>query len=252
MIRVMTWNIRTGIGSGPRVPDAGVPPDLESIVGVIDHLRPDVVALQEVDRHRDRTGLVDQAAMLAEALAMEVRFAANLVDNSGEYGVATLSSHPITASSHVLHPRCEGWDPRGVLDVVVRLGERQIRVLNTHLQVDRGDDEDAAIQREDGAQALALRMRGASEPVVLMGDFNADPGDLELRPLSGLADAWAEKGEGSGATIPASPAEDPSRRIDAILVDQRLRVRSCAVIRTPRTALASDHYPVVTDLAFVP
>jgi endonuclease/exonuclease/phosphatase family metal-dependent hydrolase len=152
----------------------------------------------------------------------------------------------------VLFPRYEGWEPRGVLDVVVRLGERQIRVLNTHLQVDRGDGEDAAMQREDSAQALALRMRGSSEPVVLMGDFNADPNDPELKPLSGLVDAWAEKGEGSGATIPAFPAEGPSRRIDAILVDQRLMVRSCAVIRSPRTALASDHYPVVADLAFVP
>jgi endonuclease/exonuclease/phosphatase family metal-dependent hydrolase len=252
MIRVMTWNIRTGIGSGSKMADAEVPPDLDAIVGVINHLRPDVVALQEIDRHRDRTGFVDQAAMLAEALAMEVRFAANLVDDSGEYGVATLSSHPITESSHVLFPRCEGWEPRGVLDVVVRLGERQIRVLNTHLQVDRGDGEDAAMQREDSAQALALRTRRSSEPVVLMGDFNADPGDPELRPLSGLVDAWAEKGDGRGATIPASPSEDPSRRIDAILVDQRLMVRSCAVIRTSRTALASDHYPVVADLEFVP
>jgi endonuclease/exonuclease/phosphatase family metal-dependent hydrolase len=189
MIRVMTWNIRTGIGSGPGISHTGAPSGLDPIVDVIGRLRPDVVALQELDRHRDRTGFVDQAAMLAEALAMEVRFAANLIDDAGEYGIATLSLHSITESSHVLFPECEGLEPRGVLDVVVKLGDRPVRVMNTHLQVDRGDGEDAAMQREDSAQALALMIRRSAEPVVLLGDFNADPVDPELMPLAGAIDA---------------------------------------------------------------
>lgn len=53
-------------------------------------------------------------------------------------------------------------------------------------------------------------------------------------------------------TIPASPWYDPSARIDAIFIDGRFSVRECAVIRTPETALASDHYPVVADLVFAP
>lgn len=250
LIRVMTWNIRTGVGNDPAEPGRLAASDLERVARVISAIQPDVVALQEVDRNRDRTAFVDQSAELATLLGMDARFAPNLVDEAGEYGLATLSSHPVVASEHVLFPPMDGWEPRGLLDVVVDVGGLHIRVLNTHLQV--GEGADARMQREDSAHSLALRMRRSSEPVVLMGDFNADPASPELAPLAFAVDAWADKREeGEGFTIPASPFSDPKQRIDAIYADRRFLVRGCAVIRNGETQLASDHYPVVADLLLV-
>lgn len=250
MIRVVTWNIRTGVGNDPHEPEKHTAPDIERVALVIRSLRPDVVALQEVDRNRDRTNFVDQTAELERLLGMAGRFAPNLVDAAGEYGIATFSPHRIVVSEHSRFPRFDGWEPRGLLDMVIDVRGRHIRVLNTHLQV--GEGEEARTQREDAANVIALRMRGSIEPVVLMGDFNAEPSSPELRPLAESLDAWAEKGGGDGGrTIPASPFENPTGRIDAIYVDQSFIVRDCAVIRTPETELASDHYPVAADLVLV-
>lgn len=175
----------------------------------------------------------------------------NLVDAAGEYGVAILTPRPIVSCDHVRFSWVDGWEQRGLLDVVVQLGERPIRVLNTHLHVGgAGREDEAHVQREGSATALARRVRRSDIPAVLVGNVNADPSSPELRLLGFLTDAWAEKGEGRGTTIPASPFEEPQERIDAILVDGRLLVRECAVIR--ETQLASDHYPVEAELAFVP
>lgn len=253
MVRVMTWNIRTGIGNDPHSEGTRAPMDLERIARVIAAIRADVVALQEVDRNRDRTGYVDQPTVLAELTGMAAAYAPILIDHAGEYGLAVLTPHPIVASEWSRFPMVDGWEPRGVLDVAVQIGDRPVRVLNTHLQIGfDGRDGEAAIQREDSARALAMRIVQSDEPVLLMGDFNADPASPELAPLEIATDAWAEKGEGRGLTIPASPLEEPASRIDAIFVDGRFLVREFAVIRSPETALASDHYPVVADLVLAP
>lgn len=252
-MRVMSWNIKTGVGNDPHHAGVFAPFDLDRVARVISSLRPDIVALQEVDRWRRRTECVDQPSVLADMTGMDVVYGPNLVDEEGEYGIAILSRHPFVAVDHIRFPEVTGWEPRGLLDVVVRAGGRELRVMNTHLQVGgRGNDQEARSQREDSAQAIALRARQSEMPVVVMGDFNADPAPGELSPLATFTDAWQEKGEGPGETIPATPFGDARARIDAILVGSGLFVRECAVIRTPETMLASDHYPVVADLAFAP
>ena len=253
MVRVMTWNIRTGVGHDPYERGKRAPVDLDRIARVIATVRPDIVALQEVDRLRDRTGYVDQPTVLGELTGMATAYAPILVDGAGEYGLAVLSAHPIVASAWSRFPTVNGWEPRGVLDVLVKVGEHPVRILNTHFQVGfNGRDGEAVLQRADSARALSMRMGSSVEPAVLMGDFNAEPASADLSPLAVVTDAWAEKGEGTGKTIPASPFEEPSSRIDVIYLDAGLLVRGCAVIRSPETALASDHYPVVADIVVAP
>ncbi|SDN35928.1 hypothetical protein SAMN04487897_102629 [Paenibacillus sp. yr247] len=48
----------------------------------------DVIALQEVDRYRLRSGFVDQAKALAEQLGMDMRFAPSLTYMLGQYCIA--------------------------------------------------------------------------------------------------------------------------------------------------------------------
>lgn len=249
----MTWNIRTGVGSDPKNRETTIPADLERIATVIRRVQPDVLALQEVDRNRARTDFADQAGVLAGLLGMDGVFAPNLVDDAGEYGVATLSRSPIVASEHVRFPVVDGWEPRGMLQVDIVPGGTSVRVMNTHLQVGNdGNDEEAALQRMDAATAIALRAKGLSNAVLLMGDFNADPGSEELRSLRFLSDVWEEKNaDGGGATFPASPFEESNQRIDAIFASSEWLVRDVAVLVDAETKCASDHYPLVADLVLV-
>jgi endonuclease/exonuclease/phosphatase family metal-dependent hydrolase len=248
LLRTMTWNIRAGFGNDAMTGERSHTPDLEQIASVIRRVQPDVVALQEVDRFRDRSGYVDQTETLAELTQMDGVFAPNLVDGAGEYGVATLSRLPILEHEHVRFPSVDGWEPRGLLDVLVETEGVQIRIMNTHMQVGLdGDDTEAAWQREDAASGIALRARAAQEPVVVMGDFNADPLSPEFADLQRLTDAWAEQGR-SGLTFPSSPVREATDRIDVIFASQRWLVREVIVLDTTETRLASDHFPLVADL----
>jgi endonuclease/exonuclease/phosphatase family metal-dependent hydrolase len=115
-----------------------------------------------------------------------------------------------------------------------------VHVYATHLDY-RTDPTVRARQVDDTLRILAADRPGAHQ--VLLGDLNATPRAPELAPLwDRLTDVWGTVGTGSGRTYPAS---DPTKRIDYVTVS-----RSVAPVaaRVP-VSDASDHLPVVTDLA---
>jgi endonuclease/exonuclease/phosphatase family metal-dependent hydrolase len=270
-MRVMTYNIRHGLGNdiNPREAEnqslaADVGLDLGRIATVIRSVDPDIVALQELDRFWTRSAHADQPAELAAMLRMNVCFGVNLVQESdsdcmaqSEYGVVILSKHPIHHSSNSALPALEGWEPRGLLEARVGVADGgEVLVLNTHLQVGGpGREQEAATQRREQARRIAHRVAQSSIPVVLMGDFNADPDDDELASLRrqsvGLQDAWKVAGNGSaGLTIPAHPDMMPANRIDAIFATSQFRVVDAFVLNSDFARMASDHLPVVADLVW--
>jgi endonuclease/exonuclease/phosphatase family metal-dependent hydrolase len=254
-MRVMTYNIRHGHGSDLDDPDAFGELDLGRIANVIRQVSPDIVALQEVDRLHPRSHRLDQPAALGDMLGMESCFGKNVDYKEGEYGVAILSRHPITSFTNTPLPTTDGWEVRGVLEATVSVpGAGDITVLNTHLQVGHVNTEaEAAKERGEQAAVIAGRLRELAEPVVLMGDFNAQPGDPELEPFAHLVDAWTAAGDGGpGFTIPAHPATRPEVRIDVIYLSDAFHVTSSRVVTDHPAGYASDHLPVVADVVVSP
>jgi endonuclease/exonuclease/phosphatase family metal-dependent hydrolase len=238
-VRVMSYNIRSGNGN------------LDGTAAAIHASDPDIIALQEVDVHwAERSSFVDQARGLSERLGMEVRFARiyQLRASSDslpprEFGVALLSKYPIVRWANDSLTRLSTQEPDpvpqrmpGLLEAVVSVHGTQVRVFNTHLDY-RSDPRVRQVQVSEMLGYVASR----SMPTIVCGDMNAKPDAPELRPLRDrLTDAWTASA-GLGNTY---PAEQPSERIDYILVSREFRVRSTAVPVT----LASDHRPVVADL----
>ena len=66
--------------------------DLERIANVILSVKPDIIALQEVDQKATRSGSVDQPAELARLTKMNVAFGANIPLQGGHYE-AVASDH---------------------------------------------------------------------------------------------------------------------------------------------------------------
>jgi len=233
----MTFNLHHGVGVDGRL-------DLDPVVALVTATGADVVALQEVDsRLGPRSAFVDQPLWLARHLLMDVAYGATLdlapAKPGGprrRYGTALLSRHPLRGpASHPL-PTAPGAEPRGYVTATIDVRGTAVRLVATHLQHDSAD------ARHRQARALASVVDSAAEPVVLLGDLNAEPGSPELAPLAGhLADAWVAAGEGPGATF---PSEAPHLRIDGVLVSPGLTVTAAAVVPTG----ASDHRPVVVDL----
>ncbi len=238
-MRALTFNIRHGAGLD------GVH-DLERVARLIEGAAPDVVALQEVDRHLGpRSGYVDQVGWLAGRLEMDHAYGPVVDLGPGEsgpdgarrqYGIALLSRVPLYGTRNLLLTRPRGGEQRGLLGGAVDVEGRAVRVFCTHLQ------HRSRAERLAQATQIAESVAAGADPVVVMGDLNARPGDPEIAPLTDvLDDAWAVAGDGPGFTFDAAT---PHARIDYILTSGDLLARSAAVLQTD----ASDHLAVVADL----
>jgi len=103
----------------------------------------------------------------------------------------------------------------------------------------------------EGLADLAQEVRAVDEPVVVLGDFNADRDHAPFRRLldTGLRDAHDERGRGLARTFPSWL---PVLHLDHVLVRDgsgaRVVVRDVREVRLP----GSDHLTVVTDLAVLP
>lgn len=238
-LRAMSFNIHHGVGTDDNL-------DLARVARTIRAEDPDVVGLQEVDRHwSQRSDFVDQAAWLAKTLHMHVVYGANLdLDPPApdqprrQYGTAILSEWPVLDWSNTFLPRYDDHEQRGLLYARIVVQGVPVRVYNTHLQQNTPPEQLAQ------AQAIKRLIGTPDESVVLMGDLNGNPTKAHVRALAeDLVDAWVAAGVGDGYTFHTG---DPTKRIDYVMTSDDVVVRTAAVVTSSD---ASDHLPVVTDVA---
>lgn len=219
-LRVVTWNIRAALSSS-----------LDQIATDLAALDPDVVMLQEVDRHADRSGDVDQASELAEKLGMTSTFAAARTEGKGEFGVALLSRIAFESARRIALPSDNAFEPRVAIDAHLCAGDLHLRAASVHADVYPW----AARQNAD---FLAENMKESlGEGVVVGGDLNSAPdGDGPAAfTTRGFIDASAD-----------APTFG-SRRIDYVFVDRA--AGNVDQREVPDTGEASDHRPQLVELS---
>ncbi|HVE67773.1 MAG TPA: endonuclease/exonuclease/phosphatase family protein [Solirubrobacteraceae bacterium] len=233
-LTVMTYNIASAV-----VTDN----DLDPIAGAIELQRAQVVGLQEVDRSWSRSDSLDQAGELALRLGMSFRFDPVLdcsaidYDRDGEcrYGTAVLSRYPLRAGAvrDYRLPQAGDEEPRGMGQVGVNVGGRNLTVLNTHVS-----DVPAARRAQVRAiLRIASQIRG---PFVLMGDFNARVSSPEMRLLrTRLRDAALLK-RVQRPTV-------GNTRVDYVYVSRGITVLE-ARVPTAAAYRLSDHRPLIVRL----
>jgi endonuclease/exonuclease/phosphatase family metal-dependent hydrolase len=233
-LRVSSYNIRHGRGMDNRVA-------LERTAGVLRGINPDIVGLQEVDRNVERSGRVDEAALLGNLLGMQHAFGAFMDYQGGRYGLAILSRHPIVSSREIVLPT--GEEPRVALAArIVVPGGDTITAINVHFD---WVENDAARYRQ--ARALSTVLDTLSDPWLLVGDFNDGPDSRTLRVFQDMVHA-APKPTDSSFTFPSNA---PVKEIDYIFAQRSERWRS-GTVRVVVDSLASDHRPVSTSIRYVP
>ena len=111
----------------------------ERIARVIARYNPDIIALQELDVGRLRSGKIDQAEMIARKLEMKYHFHPAFRWKDEQYGNAILSRYPMalikSGSLPILADKRRQHEPRGVLWVSVEFEGKKIQVFNTHLSL---------------------------------------------------------------------------------------------------------------------
>ena len=227
-VRVLAYNIHHGEGMDSVL-------DLGRIADLILDVRPDLVALQEVDSVVDRTGRVDQAAALARLTSMNVAFGSFMPYQGGAYGMAVLSRWPIARSENLRLP--DGDEPRSALSLVVELPRTGVRLRLVGIHLYRTEAERLA-----QARSLEGHLASDSLPTLLAGDFNSEPGTVVMRHL-GIG--WHIVNKGDDALT--FPSHAPEREIDYVLLrpSDRIEVLSEAVVDE---SVASDHRPIMVDL----
>ena len=237
--RVMSYNIQHGRGLDGEV-------NLERIAAVIRKEEAGLVGLQEVDRGTRRTDRRDLTAELAELTGMTGVFRNNQHVRGGEYGNATLTKYPHRAEANTHLPMVGTREQRGVLQMVVTVGETDILFLNTHIAHRRDGEPERLASVETFARILRENAKGENLPVIFVGDFNDIPGGATINAMEKLlVDVWPLAGEGDGFTI---PVREPRRRIDYVWMSRDAPFEPVRAW-VPYTE-ASDHLPLVVEFAF--
>lgn len=239
MPRIVTYNVHRCVGNDRKL-------DVGRVAAVLARLEPDIVALQELDVGRLRTGGVDQAHEIAQRLAMTHHFHAALQVEEELYGDAILTTLPerlVKAGPLPGHPGIPQLEPRGAVWVEVTVQGRRLQVLNTHLGLVPREQQ---IQAAHLAGPAWLGHAACVDPTILLGDFNATASSLVYRTLTARlhpARRLAQR-KSPSSTFP-SPL--PVLRIDHLFVSPGIGVTDVFAPFDPLTRSASDHLPLVMD-----
>jgi endonuclease/exonuclease/phosphatase family metal-dependent hydrolase len=249
-VQVATWNI-----CGGRTWDRARV-DLDLTLATLRRLDADLVALQEVDRDLPRSGRVDQARVLGEALGMAWRFTPALLGAPGDaglvdpaepgapdpggpaYGIALLSRLPLGTVEAVRLPRRGHEEPRVAQVAEVAVGGRRLTVAGTHL---------SNVPRSAVGQLRTLwrRLDRRGGPRLLLGDLNL------CRPLVWVVlRGWRPLVRGGTFHDRPPGALRPRVQLDHVLVAGRDGPRPvrARIVSGP----ASDHRAVAVELDWPP
>ncbi len=223
-LRVVTYNIHHGEAMDRKF-------DYDRLTATIARLKPDVLALQEVDNKTRRASGFDQAAELAKRLKMNYAFGNALYYSGGEYGEAILSRFPIESPKAHHLPYRFGNEPRTALEVHVKPdnGLPEFIFVGTHLC-----HQSRTTRLEQTQELDKLFTRRKDLPVILAGDLNARPTSEPMRVLIG--ENWID-------------AVAPNSRIDYILLRKQdpWTIIKTEILDEP---VVSDHDPILTILKY--
>jgi endonuclease/exonuclease/phosphatase family metal-dependent hydrolase len=206
-----------------------------------------VLALQEVDRNKKRSGNKNSAKLLAAALGMHYAWAAPPAVNSKaeeETGVAILSRYPLTEVRRLLLPhKGPGGRRRVALGATIKIGATRVRVYSVH-----GETRIPVDCKIAQLQTVLDDLAGhpANMPAAILGDFNT----WEPAAVTGTFKLFAD----AGFHTPFEREPTFMRRVLFIPIELKLDwiwLRRLSVTRhgIDQKILISDHWPLWIDLS---
>ena len=240
-MRFVLYNIRYATGTGAAfhlpVPGAGYlrsnPRVLDGITQFIKSRDPDIVGLIEVDTGSIRTGLVNQAQVIAKSLGHYSTYQC-------KYGTSSINTLvPIVrkqANAFLAAPRVEGerfhYFDTGIKRLIIELELDELCVFLVHLSV-------KFRHRHAQLRHLFELIRHSTKPVIVAGDFNTFWGEHEMAlfmEATGLRSANRHR-------LPSYPARRPRIELDFILYSRGIEIDSFEV----PDITYSDHRPLICD-----
>lgn len=230
-LKIMTYNIHVG-------QDAANKDQLKNMADFINSSKADIVGLQEVDSVCNRSGNVDQMKVLAENTGMHYAYTRHFAFDGGSYGIGILSKYPLSdIKDHRIILTSSGKSnaqTRALLTANIVAGKTKIMFATVHM--DYRDSNSRLAQSEE-----LVKLFGKQQlPVILTGDFNAEPGTKEILNLQSV---FKDTGKDEDLSYPALK---PVKKIDFVMVSGSDLAKSKKTIIFP--VLLSDHLPVFSTI----
>jgi len=252
-VRIVTFNIAHGRGLTPIqgfTSPRKLRLNLRRIAALLETLKPDIVALQEIDECSRWAGNFDHLDYLRVHTGFPHSiFGINnrrhgLVNLS--YGNAILSKGPIMESETVVFGSRRVGE-KGFLYTEIDLGGRKVPIVNLHLHFSSRATRLKQLDLMLDWLREKERARGRvwSVPPVICGDFNnSGTRDDATAALLGHLSIYGDYSlyPVTGCTFP-SPL--PRRMLDFVFVPPGCRSVKCEIVRS----FLSDHRPVVVEFA---
>jgi endonuclease/exonuclease/phosphatase family metal-dependent hydrolase len=240
-LRVATYNVHGCVGMDRQRSEA-------RIAEVIAQSSVDIVALQELDLSRRRSAGVDQTGMIAEQLGWHSHFHPAMRRDDEHYGNAVLSRYPLTFRRAAELPGTAPFfcrENRATIEMDVETNLGTVHIINTHLGLGW---RERLLQAQLFTSAEWHAAIAGDAPLILLGDFNSLPGS---RPYRALTRYLRDVRELVRATRPIRtfPTWFPALAVDHIFVNAALQPLSLTVHRSAIARIASDHFPLVAELA---
>jgi len=235
-LKVLTYNIHHA--NPPSTKDVI---DIDAIVNVIKKENPDVVAMQELDKMVSRSGMIDEAKVIARKAGMNYHFFKTIDYSGGEYGIAIFSKLPIKNPKQITLPKAVATAETralGYVEVQHPSGQKIIFAC-THLGI---EGETSRVMQ---VKAIQHELSTTDKPIILCGDLNSSKGSESINLL--LQQFRNACTDNCGFTV---PAVKPRRNIDFILTkNANWQVTDYHVVDE---SYASDHRPVAATFNIQP
>ena len=212
--------------------------DFDIIVETIQRCEADVVGLQEILGKGTDPNFVAQAQILAERLGFYYYFAKAIdFGENNPYGIALVSRYPIISAEVVFIPdpqvrKYDGYyETRVLLKATIHV-EGGLNVLVSHFGLNPDEHENAV-------QTVISNL--PKERCVLMGDFNMEPDNPILEPITQRLYDTAQNFSSPKLSF---PSDAPIVKIDYIFVSEDLRVCDADIPEI----ISSDHRPHVATI----
>lgn len=230
-MKVMTFNIQHCLDYKKRIINSGLFARKITEFGV------DFCGLNEVRGKGSILGYSDQTGKLTKKTGMYGYFGEAIrVGGTSPYGNAVLSKISFKSVETVKIPDPEtkdekvNYETRCIIKAIVEENGKEIMFLVTHMGLARGERRNAVKTICEIADNTAL-------PIVLMGDFNAEPDEDTFKPL------YERFSDTLGAEPKTFPSDAPGIKIDYIFY-RGLECKNTRVINE----VVSDHLPVITEI----
>jgi endonuclease/exonuclease/phosphatase family metal-dependent hydrolase len=218
------------------------------IAEVIASMSADIVGLQELDLGRPRSAHVDQAALIAKQLGWKYHFHPAIRSGNEQYGNAIVSRFPIALRRAAEMPGTAPWycrEQRSAIWMQAKTDLGSVHIINTHFGLGYSE---RSLQAKLLIGPTWLGSVPADEPAILLGDFNSVRSSRAYRLIQAhLRDVRTLVRP--SLAFRTFPTRLPSLAVDHIFVNSTLFPTHLNVHRTPLARLASDHFPLVCELA---